>query len=89
MTVDGHEVAVFQGLGRAAYTIDTGDTEFTRNDRTVDQHSATAFDDGTRKRYQVCHRRLDRIADEDFAAPELAKVASPANAAYCAGGNTG
>ncbi len=88
MTVDSHQVTVFQDLSGVADTVDTGDAEFPRDDRAVDQHSAAAFGDGARKRNQVCHRRLNRIADEDFTLSGLAEVAAPLNAAHRAGGGT-
>jgi hypothetical protein len=89
MTVNRHEVAVFQNLVRMTDTVHTGDAEFTRDDRTVDQHSTPAFDNGARKRNQVCHCRLDRFADEDLTLSKTAEVVAPVNAANRAGGNTG
>lgn len=70
------------------YTASTGDAEFSRADRTVDQHSAAAFDTGARERDRVCHRRLDGVADADFALLQLAQLAAPMNTANRAGGGT-
>lgn len=88
VTVDSDEGAVFQDLSCIADTVDTRDAEFSRDDRAVDQHSAPAFDDGAGERDQVCHRWLDRVADEDFTLSELTEVAAPMNTANRAGGNT-
>mgnify|MGYP001547332091 CR=1 FL=1 len=89
MTVDRHQVTVFQYLSRVADAIDTGYAEFSRNDRAVDQHPAPAFDNRTRQWNQMCHGRLDGVTDQDFPLPEPAEVMPPVNTAHRAGGSTG
>ena len=80
MTVDRHQVAVVQNLVDVSNTVNTGDAEFSRDDRTVNQHATAAFDNGARKRNQVRHCRLDRFADKDLPLPKLPEVSTPVNA---------
>ena len=89
MTIDRHEVAIFQNLVCMTDTVHAGDAELSRNDRTMNQHTTTAFDNGARKRDQVSHSWLDRFADENLALPKTAEVVAPANAANHAGDYTG
>ena len=89
MTVDRHEIAIFQNLVRMADTVHTGYTEFSRDDRTVNQHTTTAFDNGAGKWNQVGHCRLDRLADKDLTLSKPPEVTAPTNAANRAGGDTG
>ena len=82
MAVDGHEVAIHQEFGRIANSVDARDPEFSRDDCAVDQHSASALDDGAGQRNEMCHRWLDRVADDDFTAPELGEVVAATDATH-------
>ena len=77
MTVNGYEVAVLQNPRRVTDTVDAGNSQFACNDSAVDEHSTSSFDNTTGQWDKVGHRRLNRIADENFTPSELAQVVAP------------
>ncbi len=81
MSIDRHEVAVFQNLAQVADTVNTADSEFSRDSLTLDQYSTAAYDSGACERDQVRHCWPDRLADEHLSLSKPPEVAAPANAA--------
>ena len=67
VAIDGNVVTVGQLVYEIDNSVDAGYPEFAGDNRSVDQHPATTFDNSGRQRHEVCHHGLYRITHENLA----------------------